>query len=71
MPEYAWIYKNRPGSEYASYNTYHEVTPQINEYFLRDIHYQNMVKDLRSSTLEKELYRRAQVIRTSVTRKII
>ena len=45
MPEYAWIYKNRPGSEYASYNTYHEVTPQINEYFLRDIHYQNMVKD--------------------------
>ena len=36
MPEYVWIYDNRQGSEYASYNTQREVTLQVNEYLLRD-----------------------------------
>ena len=39
MPEYVWIYDNRQGSEYVSYNCiwckiWLEVTPQVNEYLL-------------------------------------
>ena len=26
IAEYVWIYDNRQGSEYVSYNTYHKVT---------------------------------------------
>ena len=37
MPEYVWIYNNRQGSEYVSYNVYRgEVTLQVKEYLLRD-----------------------------------
>ena len=32
MLEYVWIYDNRQGSEYISYNTQREVTLQFNEY---------------------------------------
>ena len=45
MPEYIWIYNNRQG--------YEQVTLQVNEYLLRNMHIQNPVKDLRWSTLEK------------------
>ena len=53
MPVYVWIYNNRQGSEYISYNTYREVTLEVNEYLLRDRRIQNPVKDLRWSALEK------------------
>ena len=36
MPEYVWIYDHRQASEYVSYNTWREVTLQVNEYLLRD-----------------------------------
>ena len=36
MPVYVWIYNNRQGSEYISYNTYREITLEVNEYLLRD-----------------------------------
>ena len=32
IPEYTWIYKNRQGSEYVSYNMYGKATLQVNEY---------------------------------------
>ena len=44
---------NRQGCEYVSYNTQREVTLQINGYLLRDRYIQNLVKDLKCSTLEK------------------
>ena len=47
--EYVWTHDNRQGSKYASYNTYPEVTLQVNEYLLRDRRIQNSVKDLRWS----------------------
>ena len=47
MPEYIWIYNNRQRSEYASYNTKHEITPQVNEYLLKEGCIWNSVKDLR------------------------
>ena len=53
MPEYVWIYDNRQGSEYASYNTLPEVTLQVNEYLLRVRRIQNAVNDLRWSAFEK------------------
>ena len=53
MPEYVWIYSDRPGSEHISYNTFHEVSLEVNEYLLRDRHIQNPFKDLRWRTLEK------------------
>ena len=36
--EYVWIYNNRWGSEYVSYNIWQEGTLQFNEYLLRDRH---------------------------------
>ena len=53
MPDYVSIYNNRQGSENLSYNTYREITLQVNEYLLRDKHIQNPTKDLRFSALEK------------------
>ena len=53
LPEYVLIYDNRQGSEYVSYNTWCEVTTQVNEYLLRDRRIHNLVKDLRRSTLVK------------------
>ena len=35
MAEYVWIYDNKQGYEYVSYNTWCEVTLQV-EYLLRD-----------------------------------
>ena len=31
ISEYVWVYDNRQGSEYVSYNTQREVTLQVNE----------------------------------------
>ena len=53
MPEYAWIYDNRQGSEYIPYNTQRKVTLQVNEYLLTERRIQNPVKDLRWSASEK------------------
>ena len=53
MPEYVWIYDNRQGSKYVSYNTQREVTLQFNEYLLRDMRIQDPVNDLRWSVIEK------------------
>ena len=53
MPEYVWIIINRQGSEYVSYNTWWNVTLQINEYLLRYRCIPNLVKDLIWSALEK------------------
>ena len=50
MSEYVWIYDNRQGSAYTSYNIQREVTPLVNEYLFRDGRIQNPVKDLRWST---------------------
>ena len=47
MPEYVWIYGNREGLEYVLYNLYHDVTPQVNEYLLKNRCIQNPAKDLR------------------------
>ena len=70
MPEYAWIYDDKQGSEYFSYNTIRGETPQVNEYLLKDGRFvfieiiineyllkddQNPVKDLRWSAFEKWL----------------
>ena len=46
MPEYIWIYDNRQGSEYESYNTQRKVPLEVNEYLLRDRQIQEPVKDL-------------------------
>ena len=43
MLNYVWIYDNRQGFEHVSYNTYHEVTVEVNGYLLRLI--RNPVKD--------------------------
>ena len=53
IPEYVWIFNNRQGFEYLSYNTYREVALQVVEYLLRDTRIQNPVKDLLSNALEK------------------
>ena len=53
MLEYVWIYDNRQGSEFVSYNTYREVTLKYNKYLLSEGRTQNPLKDLRQSTLEK------------------
>ena len=53
LPEYVLIYDNRQGSQYVSYNTWCEVTTQVNEYLLRDRRIHNLVKDRRRSTLVK------------------
>ena len=55
MLDYVFIYDNRQGSEYVSYNTWHEVTLQVNEYLLRDKRLQHPLKDLRWSGLETSL----------------
>ena len=49
------LYDKTQGSEYLSYNTYREVTLQANEYLLRDERFQNPVKDLIWSALEKTI----------------
>ena len=51
--EYVWIYNNRQGSEYVSYNTQREVTLQVNEYLLSNRPIQNLVKNLRWSALKE------------------
>ena len=53
MPEYVWIIINTQGSEYASYNTWWNVTLQVNEYLLRYRCIPTPVKDLIWSALEK------------------
>ena len=60
MVEYVYMFEFRiidvnmyQGPEYVSYNTYCEVTLQINEYLLRDKRIHNPFKDLRWSALEK------------------
>ena len=40
-------------TEYVSYNTKREVTPQVNKYLLKYRLIQNPVKDLKWSALEK------------------
>ena len=37
-PEYVLVHNNRQGSAYVPYNTSCEVTLQVHEYFLRDMH---------------------------------
>ena len=51
--DYVSIYDNKQGSENLSYNTYREMTLQVNEYVLQDKHISNLTKDIRFSALEK------------------
>ena len=55
MVEYVCILDNRQDSVYASYNLQREVTPQVNEYLLRDMNFQSLAKDLRWSALKKKI----------------
>ena len=47
LPEYVWIYDNRKGFEYLSYNAQWRVTLQVDECLLRNEHIKNPAKDLR------------------------
>ena len=47
MSDYIWIYDNRQGSEYVSYNIQRQENLQVNEYLLWDRLIHNPVKDLR------------------------
>ena len=52
MPAFTVFFAVR-GLEYVSYNTWREVTLQVNGRLFRDGRIQNPVKDLRQSALEK------------------